>query len=91
MSHLARCNLAGSPLDLIASETLRWKVQEPILLLGKQRFAGVDIRIRAKGGGHVSQIYGRFVTHNCCAATRPTVPLDTYIWAVSTMLLLHAH
>lgn len=45
-------------MDLIASETLRWKVQEPILLLGKQRFAGVDIRIRAKGGGHVSQIYG---------------------------------
>lgn len=31
---------------------------EPILLLGKQRFANVDIRIRVKGGGHVSQIYG---------------------------------
>jgi hypothetical protein len=31
---------------------------EPVLLLGKQRFEGVDIRIRASGGGHVSQIYG---------------------------------
>ncbi len=30
---------------------------EPILLLGKQRFSNVDIRIRVKGGGHVSQIY----------------------------------
>ena len=50
----------GTPLDLIASETLRWKCQEPVLLLGKQRFANVDIRIRAKGGGHVSQIYGVF-------------------------------
>ena len=30
---------------------------EPILLLGRQRFAGVDMRIRVKGGGHVSQIY----------------------------------
>ena len=29
-----------------------------MLLLGKQRFANVDIRIRAQGGGHVSQIYG---------------------------------
>lgn len=48
---------SGTPLDLIASETLRWKVQEPVLLLGKQRFQAVDIRIRAQGGGHVSQIY----------------------------------
>ena len=30
---------------------------EPVLLLGKQRFSNVDIRIRVKGGGHVSQIY----------------------------------
>lgn len=38
-------------------DTLRYKVLEPVLLLGKQRFANVDIRIRVKGGGHVSQIY----------------------------------
>ena len=49
---------AGSPLDLAQSETLRWKLQEPVLLLGKQRFANVDIRLRVKGGGHVSQVYG---------------------------------
>jgi ribosomal protein S9 len=36
---------------------MRFKVAEPILLLGKQRFSNVDIRIRVKGGGHVSQIY----------------------------------
>ncbi|NXU80523.1 RS16 protein, partial [Oreotrochilus melanogaster] len=30
---------------------------EPVLLLGKERFAGVDIRVRVKGGGHVAQIY----------------------------------
>ena len=48
----------GSPLDLVQPETLRWKVAEPLLLLGKQRFANVDIRVRVKGGGHVSQIYG---------------------------------
>jgi ribosomal protein S9 len=42
----------------VLPETLRWKVAEPLLLLGKQRFANVDIRVRVKGGGHVSQIYG---------------------------------
>jgi len=49
--------LNGSPLDLIQPETLRWKVMEPVLLLGKQRFSNVDIRLRVKGGGRVSQVY----------------------------------
>ena len=34
------------------------QIQEPILLLGKDRFSGVDIRVRVKGGGHIAQIYG---------------------------------
>lgn len=38
-------------------ELLRFKVFEPLLLLGKQRFAHVDIRVRARGGGQVSQAY----------------------------------
>ena len=38
-------------------DTLKWKVLEPVLLLGKQRFSAVDIRIRVRGGGHVCQIY----------------------------------
>lgn len=33
------------------------QVYEPILILGKERFEDVDIRIRCKGGGYVSQIY----------------------------------
>merc|ERR1712139_467196 len=36
---------------------LQYKLQEPILLLGKSRFSGMDMRVRVKGGGHVSQIY----------------------------------
>ncbi|KRY15413.1 40S ribosomal protein S16, partial [Trichinella patagoniensis] len=47
----------GRPLDLIEPQILRYKLQEPILILGKERFSGVDIRIRVKGGGHVAQIY----------------------------------
>ena len=30
---------------------------EPIIMLGRQRFANLDLRIRVKGGGHVSQMY----------------------------------
>jgi small subunit ribosomal protein S16e len=47
----------GSPLELVEPEIMRYKVYEPILLLGRARFAGVDMRVRVKGGGQVSQIY----------------------------------
>merc|ERR1712203_1306899 len=47
----------GKPLEQIEPKPLQFKLQEPILLLGKDRFSEVDIRIRVKGGGRVSQIY----------------------------------
>ncbi|KAJ1565236.1 40S ribosomal protein S16 [Nowakowskiella sp. JEL0078] len=47
----------GSPIDLIQPDVLKFKVYEPILIVGKERFANVDIRVRVKGGGQVSQIY----------------------------------
>ncbi|KAL6062726.1 40S ribosomal protein S16 [Balamuthia mandrillaris] len=47
----------GCPVELVEPEILRYKVFEPILLLGSDKFADVDIRIRVKGGGYVSQIY----------------------------------
>ncbi|KAG8523026.1 40S ribosomal protein S16 [Galemys pyrenaicus] len=47
----------GRPLEMIELRTLQYKLLEPVLLLGKERFAGVDIRVRVKGGGHVAQIY----------------------------------
>ena len=48
----------GCPIELVEPEVLRYKVFEPILLLGRERFANMDIRIRVKGGGYTSQIYG---------------------------------
>lgn len=48
----------GIPLELIKPEALGAKVFEPLLLLGKQRWGFLDIRLRVKGGGHVSQVYG---------------------------------
>lgn len=47
----------GRPLDLIEPRVLRYKLLEPVLLLGQERFSGVDIRVRVSGGGQVSQIY----------------------------------
>lgn len=47
----------GRPLENVQPPALRVKVFEPLLLLGKERFANVDIRCRVRGGGYTSQIY----------------------------------
>ncbi|GAB2218172.1 hypothetical protein Droror1_Dr00001390 [Drosera rotundifolia] len=47
----------GVPIHLLQPDILRFKATEPVLLLGRHRFAGVDMRIRVKGGGHTAQIY----------------------------------
>eukprot|EP00735_Rhodelphis_limneticus_P001496 TRINITY_DN12125_c0_g1::TRINITY_DN12125_c0_g1_i1::g.26553::m.26553 TRINITY_DN12125_c0_g1::TRINITY_DN12125_c0_g1_i1::g.26553 ORF type:complete len:152 (+),score=35.16,sp/P46293/RS16_GOSHI/76.43/4e-77,Ribosomal_S9/PF00380.14/4.4e-37 TRINITY_DN12125_c0_g1_i1:35-457(+) len=49
--------LNGTPLDLVEPEILRYKVFEPLLILGRQRFADLDIRVRVRGGGYVAQVY----------------------------------
>lgn len=47
----------GHPLHLLEPQVLRVKVMEPIMILGRERFAGVDIRLRVQGGGKSSQVY----------------------------------
>ena len=47
----------GVPLHLVEPEVLRAKIMEPVLLIGQQKFSKIDIRIKVKGGGYVSQIY----------------------------------
>merc|ERR1711924_403303 len=54
---VGRCKINGVPIELVEPEALRDKAWEPILLLGAQRYSGVDIRIRVKGGGYTSQIH----------------------------------
>jgi small subunit ribosomal protein S16e len=49
--------LNGVPLDLVASETLKAKLLEPLQLLGDPHWKSLNIRLRSHGGGHVSQIY----------------------------------
>jgi small subunit ribosomal protein S16e len=48
----------GVPLHLVEPEPLRAKVLEPVLLLGADRFNGLDVRVRVRGGGYSSQVYG---------------------------------
>merc|ERR1711974_559504 len=47
----------GRPLDKIEPECLRLKLQEPVNVVGAERFAGVDIKVKVSGGGRVAQIY----------------------------------
>jgi ribosomal protein S9 len=47
----------GKPLNLVQPEILRFKVYEPLLIVGLDKFSTVDIRVRVTGGGHTSQIY----------------------------------
>eukprot|EP00178_Gracilaria_changii_P025759 TRINITY_DN79234_c0_g1_i1.p1 TRINITY_DN79234_c0_g1~~TRINITY_DN79234_c0_g1_i1.p1 ORF type:complete len:148 (+),score=15.88 TRINITY_DN79234_c0_g1_i1:34-477(+) len=47
----------GCPIELVEPEALRFKVFEPILLIGTEKVAALEIRVRVKGGGQTSQIY----------------------------------
>ncbi|KAH8894202.1 40S ribosomal protein S16 [Thozetella sp. PMI_491] len=47
----------GRPLSLFGPEILRPKLYEPVLIIGVDKFANVDIRVRVTGGGHTSQVY----------------------------------
>lgn len=38
------------------ADSLSTKVYEPLLVVGLDKFAGLDIRVRVSGGGHTSQI-----------------------------------
>jgi small subunit ribosomal protein S16e len=49
--------LNGTPLSLVASQTLKSKLLEPLELIGQEKWGNLNIRLRVHGGGHVSQIY----------------------------------
>ena len=48
----------GFPIELLQPALLRLKLWEPVLLVGREKFEDVDIRIRVSGGGHNAQIFG---------------------------------
>lgn len=48
----------GNPIELLEPETLRHKIFEPVLIVGADKFKEIDIRVRVRGGGNTSQVYG---------------------------------
>ena len=77
----------GSPLDLVQPETLRFKVKEPVALLGEQRFQNVDIRLRVKGGGHVSQVYGETAPFPSLLPRTPELACSSIVICIDRLLL----
>ena len=65
---------AGSPLELVQPDILRLKAFEPVMLIGRHKLKNLDIRIRVKGGGHVSQIYGKEPQYLKSLACSPALP-----------------
>merc|ERR1712072_666477 len=47
----------GVPLELLEPAELRVKAFESLLILGKDCFANLDIRIKVRGGGPVAKVY----------------------------------
>ena len=45
----------GKSLGIMEPASLRMKVFEPIFLLGQERFQNLNIRVRVRGGGSLSQ------------------------------------
>eukprot|EP00802_Teleaulax_amphioxeia_P018547 Tamp_18742.p3 GENE.Tamp_18742~~Tamp_18742.p3 ORF type:complete len:221 (+),score=28.42 Tamp_18742:510-1172(+) len=50
-------NINGYPIDGLLPESMRYKVFEPVLLVGNDKFKDVDIRVKVRGGGNTSQIF----------------------------------
>ena len=48
----------NSPVDLIEPESMRFKIYEPLILVGTEKLIGLDITVTTRGGGNQSQIYG---------------------------------
>ncbi|KAL7569484.1 hypothetical protein ACA910_009717 [Epithemia clementina (nom. ined.)] len=47
----------GQPLELLEPEQLRYKVYEPVLIAGQDKFGSLDVRVRVSGGGITAQMY----------------------------------
>ena len=60
-------NINGYPIDGLLPESMRYKVFEPVLLVGNDKFKDVDIRVKVRGGGNTSQIFGEHFFFLRCA------------------------
>ena len=49
--------LNGQPLTLVEPSIMRIKAMEPLLLLKREHYQHIDVRMRVKGGGQSAQVY----------------------------------
>jgi len=47
----------SQPIKLVQPEILRFKIYEPVLVVGEEHFRDINVRCRVSGGGHTSQVY----------------------------------
>lgn len=65
-----RIRVNGVPIEIWMPESARWKMMEPLLLVGKEVWGQVDIDITVRGGGFMGQ----------AEAVRMAIARGLYLW-----------
>jgi len=47
----------NAPLEICEPQILRYKLYEPLIILGHDKYKMMDIRVRVRGGGPVARVY----------------------------------
>ncbi len=67
---IGRVRINGVPLEILMPESARWKIMEPLLLVGKEVWNSVDIDVTVRGGGFMGQ----------AEAARIAIARGLYLW-----------
>ena len=65
-----RVRVNGVPIEIWMPESARWKMMEPLLLVGKDVWGQVDIDVTVRGGGFMGQ----------AEAVRIAIARGLYLW-----------
>ena len=65
-----RIRINGVPLEIWMPESARWKMMEPLLLVGKDVWGQLDIDVTVRGGGFMGQ----------AEAVRIAIARGLYLW-----------
>ncbi|RLI09693.1 30S ribosomal protein S9 [Candidatus Bathyarchaeota archaeon] len=65
-----RIRINGVPIEIWMPESARWKMMEPLLLIGEEVRNGLDIDVTVRGGGFMGQ----------AEAVRIAIARGLYLW-----------
>ena len=65
-----RIRINGVPIEIWMPEAARWKMMEPLLLVGKEVWGKLDIDVTVRGGGFMGQ----------AEAVRMAIARGLYLW-----------